>query len=249
MERNKGKIRISKNLYTYNGETKSAEEWANDIGISPAAFRDRIKRNWTTEKIFTRKGPKKFEYHGKLRTFRELADIAGIPENTFSLRIRRGWTLERAMATEKHPWDIEYKGEWHSLNTWAKILDIPVGILRQRKAAGWTIERMFETPYTSKERSCGYIRYNYLGYSYRIEEWAKVLNVSPVTIISRLQKQLPFEEIFCTDMRRKHRVGDENYLLKDWAKVLNVNLSEITNRYLNGLTIEEAIVDIRACQK
>lgn len=55
-------------LYTFDGETLPASEWAKRLGLPPRAFRRRLERGWTVERAVTKPKPKSATHTLKANT-------------------------------------------------------------------------------------------------------------------------------------------------------------------------------------
>ena len=92
---------------TYKGETKTAAQWADEIGLTRSAIYHRINRGWNTKDIIeTPLGEKRdktspkahlYEYKGKKMTVKDLSKINGIKTATIKYRIEAGWPIEKAV--------------------------------------------------------------------------------------------------------------------------------------------------------
>lgn len=92
----------------FNGESKTIQRWAEEIGIKDTTLHQRIA-NWGIEKALTTK-PKP-RYSGKLYTVNgvtknltEWAKELGVHPTTLKGRLQRGWEVEEALTT-KNKWD------------------------------------------------------------------------------------------------------------------------------------------------
>ena len=90
-------------LLTFNGETKTMEEWVEATGLTRAVIKGRLKYGWSLEKIFTSPPttPQLFTFNGENKTMKEWAEATGMTVNTFKCRLRNGWTVEKILST---PW-------------------------------------------------------------------------------------------------------------------------------------------------
>lgn len=99
-------------LVEYNGETKTASEWARIAGITSKAFYFRLNSGWTMDDIMTTphlKANRKFDrnsplsrkatINGETKSILDWCDIYHIDNNLATLRIRNGWSAERAVST------------------------------------------------------------------------------------------------------------------------------------------------------
>lgn len=93
---------------TYKGETRSLQQWADELGVKRSALLKRVRLGWTPEEIIetpidnstTHFKPATFiEYKGIKRSLADWSAITGINKSTLSWRMRHGWSPERALTT------------------------------------------------------------------------------------------------------------------------------------------------------
>lgn len=96
--------RTSNRLITYNGETKTIQQWADITGISNKTISQRIAAGWSIDKVMTT--PIHTEFHNNPITFNgttlskaEWARRLGLSHNAIANRIDRGWSVEKALTT------------------------------------------------------------------------------------------------------------------------------------------------------
>lgn len=85
----------------YNGEVKTATQWAEEYHIDPHTLQDRIKRGWSAEDAITKPIKQKCRsvtYQGITRTIKEWADMIGISPGVISYRLLHGWSVEDALS-------------------------------------------------------------------------------------------------------------------------------------------------------
>lgn len=93
----------SNNVYiTYNGETKTASEWAEQLGVNPATLLSRHKKGWTDEDII--EIPVNYNINlittsfGVSFTISKWSEVSGIKRGTIYDRIfRHGWHPDKAV--------------------------------------------------------------------------------------------------------------------------------------------------------
>lgn len=91
-------------LITFNGETRTASEWAARLGISRSGLMSRFERGWPIEKALTAKPPSQIEFEGEKLTLSEWARRIGVNRQTLFARINQmGWSVERALTEPLQP--------------------------------------------------------------------------------------------------------------------------------------------------
>lgn len=86
---------------TYNGETKTATQWADEYNINPSTLLGRIEMGWSAEDAITKPIQHKrrsVTYQGETRRIKEWADIVGISPGVISYRLLHGWSVEDALS-------------------------------------------------------------------------------------------------------------------------------------------------------
>jgi hypothetical protein len=94
---------------TFNGATRTMEQWAALTGITASAIDDRIERGWTTEDALTlpvdrfvnRHDSPKLTLNGCTMTVPEWARRIGIRPCSLRERLSRGWSIERALTAPR----------------------------------------------------------------------------------------------------------------------------------------------------
>ena len=96
--------RTSNRLITYNGETKTIQQWADITGISHKTISQRIASGWSIDKTMTT--PIHTEFHNNPITFNgitlskaEWARRLDLSSKAIANRIDRGWSVEKALTT------------------------------------------------------------------------------------------------------------------------------------------------------
>ena len=90
---------------TYDGKTKTLQQWADDFGISYSTIRYRLRSGWELDDVFnapikdTRKATY-YTYNGKTKRLYQWAKELGINAETLNHRILyRKWSVEKAFET------------------------------------------------------------------------------------------------------------------------------------------------------
>lgn len=96
--------RTSNRLITYNGETKSVQQWSDLTGIPHKTLWQRIEAGWPVHKVLTT--PVHTEFRNNPITFNgitlskaEWARRLGLSSKAVANRIDRGWSIEKALTT------------------------------------------------------------------------------------------------------------------------------------------------------
>lgn len=102
---------------SYNGKTLSVRQWSRELKISSSTLHERIKRNWSTEKILStealtpeeggKRSAKACQYlitfKNETRPFREWAKLLGITRQALRYRLYIAkWSLEKALFTPRY---------------------------------------------------------------------------------------------------------------------------------------------------
>lgn len=91
--------------YTHNGQSKTAQEWSDEVGISRVTFYSRLRKGWTMKKILTAQNHLAIthSYLGVKKTAKEWSLEIGISVSAFHRRLKLGWTIEKIITTpNKH---------------------------------------------------------------------------------------------------------------------------------------------------
>ena len=96
--------RTTNHFLTYNGETKTAQAWADQTGLDICTILRRIKTGWSIEKALSTPADDRFRpvmvtHGGKTQSCRQWSLDLGMTDNAVRNRIMRGWTEEEAVTT------------------------------------------------------------------------------------------------------------------------------------------------------
>lgn len=135
-------------LYTHNGESLTAKQWSDRLGVNVDTIYQRLSKGWTIERALTvplgghrsdkekvkapktpkpaklprtrqnRVDAKRYEHNGQLVTLRELSALTGITLETIRSRASRGWTVEQMLMPR-----IANEGRWRGRECAAKATD------------------------------------------------------------------------------------------------------------------------------
>lgn len=92
--------RRDNNCLTAFGRTQSIDDWADEVGITRATIRGRMRLGWEPEDIVTtprQRKPRYIRMDGKSQTITEWAREYDIPVPTLHWRINRGQSLREAL--------------------------------------------------------------------------------------------------------------------------------------------------------
>lgn len=100
--------RTSNRHITYNGETKTLQQWAEQFDIKPNTISQRLNSGWPIEQALTQPATTKFypapiTFNGETHTMAEWSRIKGMTNNAISNRLLRGWTVEEALTIPARP--------------------------------------------------------------------------------------------------------------------------------------------------
>jgi hypothetical protein len=94
--------------YTHGGQSLRLREWAEQLGVTDAVLRYRLKSGMAYEVVFSPETPKPegvaLTFKGETHSIAEWARRTGLPRMTLFNRLRRlGWPAERALTTPVRP--------------------------------------------------------------------------------------------------------------------------------------------------
>jgi hypothetical protein len=151
-------------IITYNGETKTLNQWATCLGMNYSILKMRL-RNWNNvEKAFTTpidNYVKKINYNGEIKTILEWANYLNISYSVLSYRLTNWNNVEKAFITPVKIYKkkstaipvrtlISYHEETKNLLEWSRCLGINYNTLYTRLCAWGDVERTFTTPVKEK---------------------------------------------------------------------------------------------------
>ena len=97
--------RSSNHFITYNGETKTIQQWVEETGVTYSAIKQRLKSGWDVERVLTEPNHKtnhktELTFNGKTQRVFEWAKELGINKNTINNRLHKyRWTVEKTLST------------------------------------------------------------------------------------------------------------------------------------------------------
>jgi len=155
--------RSSTKLITFDGETKSIQEWATEKGINYGTLHDRLYRGWSIEDALSQPtNPKSnlITWNGETKPASAWARTYGITVSTFLYRLRHGWTIEEALSISKYQKNkspsnakrYQMNGEYLTIKEISEKTGISIKLLRKRiQERKWSMERA--TSFSKKEQS------------------------------------------------------------------------------------------------
>ena len=92
-------------ILTHNGETHTAQEWSEIIGVHKATLLARLRKGWPVEWVlsgtdYRGRPPNVFlSFDEKTLSLQEWAKITGLSIRTLHRRRKNGWTTEQILMT------------------------------------------------------------------------------------------------------------------------------------------------------
>ena len=96
--------RTSNRVITYNGQTKTLQEWAEITGINYNTLSNRFKAGWSADEALTKPIDTRFlaapiTYNGRTMSGTAWSHLLGLSDNAVRNRLMRGWSIEDAVTT------------------------------------------------------------------------------------------------------------------------------------------------------
>lgn len=97
--------RSSNHFITYNGETKTLQQWAETLGMTASGLENRFRTGWDLDRVFTEERHEtRYEtnltFNGKTQRAYEWAKELGIKKNTIYNRLKKyKWSVEKTLST------------------------------------------------------------------------------------------------------------------------------------------------------
>lgn len=247
-----------KHIYTYNGKTASAAEWAKITGVPEETLHYRLthRKMWTMERALTtpyspQSGvhPTHLTLNGETLSVKEWAEKLGIRENTLRMRIYRGHDVATVLdpnvneSCVRKELSVTFNGETHNLRTWAEITGISVQTLSLRIHSGWSVKDAL----TVKVRKQEAARYEIRGKEKTITEWAKESGLTPSLIRSRLSLGWGVEQAVFSPMMAKGKVpktieyNGKSRTIAEWAREYGIQESVVRGRLAMGWKMKKAL--------
>lgn len=246
-----------RHLYTYQGKTATAAEWAKITGLPEATLHYRLthRKSWSIEKALTTPyspntgvHPTSLTLNGETRSVSEWAERLGIREGTLRMRIYRGHNAEAVLnpavdvSRIRKPLMVTYKGEVHNLTEWSKILGVSTQTLSLRLHSGWSLEDVFERSVVRES-----VTYEIDGVVKTIAEWAKMSGRSEALVRSRLQLGWGIRRAISEPMHPRGRVAkciEHQGVAKtigQWAREFQIPEGVLRNRLAQGWSMDRAL--------
>ena len=96
--------RTSNRVITYNGQTKTLQEWAEITGINYNTLSNRFKAGWSADEALTKPIDTRFlatpiTYNGRTMSGTAWSHLLGLSDNAVRNRLMRGWSIKDAVTT------------------------------------------------------------------------------------------------------------------------------------------------------
>lgn len=153
------------------------------------------------------------EYEGRTVSMKELSEMCGIDRGVLYARLNYGYTVEDAVTIPvKGRRIIEYDGERHTISEWAKIYGIEYSALYYLvRMDGWDLGKAVHTLTHGKKMrkfkknmTERLIEHN--GEKRIVSEWARIYDMEPSTLYSRLKLGWSFDKAVNTPVRTYNRI-------------------------------------------
>lgn len=247
-----------RHLYTYNGVTASASEWAKRTGIPEDTLHYRLthRKMWTVEKALTTPyspntgvHPTSLTLNGRTMSVVEWAKELGIREGTLRMRIYRGHDVEDVLDPEvdstqiRKPLNVTFNGETHNLREWSEITGISVQTLSLRMHKGWKLEDVFLKKVAKVEAR----KFKCDGSERTLSEWAKVTGTPESVIRGRLNSGWPLKDALFSPQQPRGRVAmlktldGKRKTIAEWAEEHDVPASVVRGRIARGWPLKRAL--------
>lgn len=116
-----------KKLYTIDGVTKNATEWARSRHMSPDTVLDRLRRGMSIVEVLAipKKEAELYEIDGVFKPLNDWCKVYNINPSTARGRIDEGWPVVKAITTPTiRATTATFKGVTRDFGTWRKVLGI-----------------------------------------------------------------------------------------------------------------------------
>lgn len=243
-------------LIEYNGEKKTAQEWAAIMGVSKNAINRRLRKYGTIKPPDSENKPVaqfedirlintdsgiSIEADGNTYTLFQFAKQYGINFSTLYGRIQKGMDIHDAIKIprtvnrdySKYPpvkakvW--EWNGEKHTVEEWAKIFGVKKGMMRRRLTEHGSPEKNTDRKDAYNKRRSR--QFEWKGEVHTVKEWAQIYKVPERTMFGRLKKYNSPEHVdnaFIKPVGKIWEWNGEKHTAVEWAKI--TGLAERTVR-------------------
>lgn len=258
-----------KEIIVYNGvEYTSIVKLAKVVGILSTTLYQRInKGGMTIEQALSipyKKCSTPVEYNGvKYNSISELSRATGVAYTLLRDRITKsGMTPEEAVNAPVREFGIDYAGvHYNSVRELAEVVGVELSTLQNRLASGISIDDAVSMPKSVSPKHK--IEYNGVEYYSRHDLCVK-LGISYAAVSNRMSKGQTLEEaveaVFHPASKSTAKVEDKvsknlrscieyNSIMYDslsaLARSLDISIVKLKYRIKKGMSLEEAIVDIK----
>tara|TARA_Y100000310_G_scaffold91334_1_gene88687 strand:+ start:7367 stop:8404 length:1038 start_codon:yes stop_codon:yes gene_type:complete len=183
-------------FFTHSGKTMHMTAWAEKLGITKEAMRQRVNK-WPIEKALTLSKEKKppckkiYEYNGESLTIIEWAKKLGITRATLYARMSKTSNKDRIFHSgrqykQRASQILKYNGECLNIREWAKKLSITEGAFRFRLTVSKDPKYIFSPRKPKGRKKGGGMQVTFNGETMSIPDWSKKLNIP----LNRLYKKV-----------------------------------------------------------
>lgn len=88
---------------THNGKTLTIAQWAKELNVHENTLRNRIKKGWSEEEIFSKEvqSAHNITFNGETKSLRQWSISTGINYSTLQSRLYEfNWDIEKALTTQ-----------------------------------------------------------------------------------------------------------------------------------------------------
>lgn len=250
----------------YKGkEYQSLRELSKEIGVNYGYLTRTVKGGVSIAEAIKNEGrfkgktiPRKVVYNGKeYRSLSELAKAVGVRNTTLAYRIKRGMSVEEAVGEpiekKRVKGKVRVRGKvFESYTDVARHYGMNVTSIFRKLDSGMTLEEAVDS-YSERKKEQ---RIAYNGKTYKnLEIMARDLGISSRTLRDRLNKGLSVKEAIETPLghnRNARKVmyrGTEYKSMTEFARVSGIGLNRLRDRIAKGMSLEEAVEDIKGTRE
>ena len=233
-------------LIEHNSEKKTAQEWAEELGICTTAIRTRLRKygsilapdnsdkpiaKFKDIKLVKNENGTFIEADGKSYSLFQFSKVFGIKFGTLYGRVQKGWDIKEIITV---PRDVkrdytkappvkaklwEWNGEKHTVGEWAKIYGVQNAMMRIRLTTYGSPERNTDKLESYKQRRAR--RFEWNGESHTAKEWAEIFKVPVRTMLGRLKAHNSPEAIRKKVHKpppKQYKFNGESHTAEEWAE-------------------------------
>ena len=233
-------------LIEHNGEKKTAQEWAEELGVCTTAIRTRLRKygsilapdnsdkpiaKFKDIKLVKNENGTFIEADGKTYSLFQFSKVFGIKFGTLYGRVQKGRDIKEIINT---PRDVkrdytkappvkaklwEWNGEKHTVGEWAKIYGVQKAMMRIRLTTYGSPERNTDKLESYKHRRAR--RFEWNGETHTAKEWAEIFKVPVRTMLGRLKAHNSPEAVrkkVCKPPPKQYKFNGESHTAEEWAE-------------------------------